>query len=113
MSRRFGRRMADGSYEYYDSKEALIDAADRESSRARAKMFGLAGLFAGGVLTHVLLLKSGVDWPKWLRFSLVIAGSGTLSYVLTILADLIWSIIMIVWLVVVVLGVGALIWKAI
>ena len=113
MRTRFGRRAADGTLEYHDSKESLIAAKNRESSHARAGLFGFIGLLAGGVLTHVLLLNSGVDWPKWLRFILVLAGSGTLAYVLSKLADLIWNTILILWLLVVVLGIGALIWKAI
>ena len=41
----------------------------------------MIGLLVGGVLTYVVLLKYGMEWPKWLRFGLVIAGGGTLAYV--------------------------------
>lgn len=44
------------------------------------------------MLTYVALLKLGTDWPKWLRFGLVVVGAGGVAYVLAKLADLIWNI---------------------
>jgi hypothetical protein len=61
--------------EYHDSKESLVAAERRDNSDARAGLFGLIGLLVGGVLTYVSLFKVGMDWPKWLRFGLVIAGA--------------------------------------
>jgi hypothetical protein len=94
MGTRFGRRAADGTYEYHDSKESLVAAERRDSSDARSGLFGLIGLLVGGVLTYIVLIKVGTDWPKWLRFGLVIAGAGGLAYVLAKFADLIWNIIL-------------------
>lgn len=51
MGTRFGRRAADGTYEYHDSKESLVAAERRDNSDARAGLFGLIGLLVGGVLT--------------------------------------------------------------
>lgn len=111
MATRFGRRAADGTYEYHDSKESLIAAEGRENSDTRAGLFGLIGLLVGGVLTYVALLKLGMAWPKWLRFGLVIVGSGTLAYVLAKFADIIWQIILTLVLLAVVWGIGSFIWS--
>jgi len=113
MSTRFGRRAADGTFEYHDSKESLVAAERRDSSDARAGLFGLIGLLAGGVLTYVVLLKVGMEWSKWLRFGLVIAGAGGLAYVLARFADLIWNIILGLVLLAVLWGIGSWIWKAV
>ena len=113
MSTRFGRRAADGTFEYHGSKESLIAAQRREASESRAGLFGLIGLLVGGVLTYVSLLKVGMDWPKWLRFGLVIAGGSTLAYVLAKFADLIWNIILTIVLLAVLWGIGSWIWKAV
>ena len=57
MATRYGRRAADGTFEYHDSRESMIVAEGRENSDARAGLFGLIGLLVGGVLTYVALLK--------------------------------------------------------
>lgn len=111
MATRFGRRAADGTYEYHDSRESMIAAEGRENSDTRAGLFGLIGLLVGGVLTYVALLKFGMEWPKWLRFGLVIAGGGSLAYVLAKFADILWQIILTLVFLGIVWGVGSLIWS--
>jgi len=113
LSTRFGRRAADGTFEYHGSKESLIASQRREASETRSGLFGLIGLLVGGVLTYVALLKVGADWPKWLRFSLVIAGGGGLAYILAKFADIIWGILMSLLLFAILWGVGSWIWKAV
>ena len=44
MATRFGRRAADGTFEYHDSRESMIAAEGRENSDARAGLFGLIGV---------------------------------------------------------------------
>lgn len=113
MGTRFGRKASDGTYEYHDSKESLIAAERRDNSEMRSGLFGLIGLLIGSVLTYVALLKLGsMEWPKWLRFSLVIAGGGVLAVVLAKFADLIWNILLTLILVGVVWGIGSVIWRA-
>jgi hypothetical protein len=112
METRFGRRAADGTYEYHDSKESLVSAQQRESSDARTGMFGFIGLLVGGVLTYMVLSKIGPDWPKWLRFCLVISGGCGLAYVLTKFADLIWNIILRLMMLAVICSIGSCIWQA-
>ena len=46
MATRFGRRAADGSFEYHDSKDLLAASERRENSHARAGLCGLIGLLA-------------------------------------------------------------------
>jgi hypothetical protein len=52
LSTRFGRRAADGTFEYHGSKESLIASQRREASETRSGLFGLIGLLVGGVLTY-------------------------------------------------------------
>ena len=113
MGTRFGRRAADGTFEYHDSHESLVAAKRSENSDARAGLFGFIGLLIGGVLTYIALLKLGTDWPKWLRFGLVVVGAGGSAYVLAKLADLICNIILTLVLLGVLYGIGSLIWKAV
>ena len=79
----------------------------------RAGLFGFIGLLVGGVLAYVVLLKLGTDWPKWLRFGLVVVGAGGAAYVLAKLADLIWSIILTLVLLGILYGIGSWIWKVV
>src|SRR6218665_1069959 len=113
MGTRFGRRAADGTFEYQDNKESLDAAGRRDSSDARSGLFGLIGLLVGGVLTHIVLIKAGTEWPKGLRLGLVIAGAGGLAYILAKFADLIWNIILSLVLLAVLWGIGSWIWKAV
>ena len=113
MGTRYGRRAADGTFEYHDSKESVAAAEQRENAEARSGLFGLIGLLVGGVLTYVALLKlGGMAWPKWLRFGLVIAGGGALAFVMAKFADLIWNIILSIVLLSVVWWLATLLWKA-
>lgn len=113
MSTRYGRRAADGTLEYHDSKETLIAAERRESSESRAGFFGLIGLLLGGVLTYVAILKLGVmDWPKWLRLSCIVLGAGVGAFTLSKLADLIWSVIQFLIGIAVLYGIGSILWNA-
>lgn len=113
MGTRFGRRAAGGTYEYHDSKESLVAAERRDRSDTRSCLFGLIGLLVGGVLTFLVLLEVGTDWPKWLRFGLVLAGAGGLSYILARFADFIWNVILSIVLLAVLWGIGSWIWKAV
>ena len=113
MGTRYGRRAADGTFEYHDSKESVNAAEQRENAEARSGLFGLIGLLVGGVLTYVALLKlGGMTWPKWLRFGLVVAGGGALAFVMAKFADLIWNIILSIVLLSVVWWLATLLWKA-
>ncbi len=114
MGTRYGRRADDGTMEYHDSKESLLRAARQETSASNAALFGIIGFLAGGVAVYILMLKTGLmEWPKWIRFSAIIAGSGLGAYVLAKLADMILMAIVILITISVVLGVGHAVWKAI
>lgn len=113
MGTRFGRRSADGTFEYHDSKDSLASAERKENSEVRADFFGFIGLLIGGLLSYLMLLKLGSDWPKWLRFGLVIFGAVSSSYILAKLADLLWAVLLSLALIGIVYGLGSLIWKVV
>lgn len=114
MGTRFGRRNADGVYEYHDSKESLIAAKRREESDGRSFLFGVIGLLVGGVFAYVAFLKfGGADWPKFIRFTGVILGAVFGAYVLAKFADFIWNILLFVVGMSILFGIGSVIWKAI
>lgn len=114
MSTRYGRRTADGTYEYHDSVASLDESVKREKSEFRAAIFGFIGLIVGGVLTYRGLSSLGLmDWPKWVRFILVILGAGVVAYALARLADLIWSIAVILLTLAVLWVIGVFVWDAI
>lgn len=112
MAPRYGRRIADGTYEYHDSKAPLDEARERDSRSERAGLFGLIGVLIGGLLSYFFVHKWGTDWPKWLRFGLVIGGAGISAYVLAMLADWIWDAVRIVLLLGLLYGLGHFLWQA-
>jgi hypothetical protein len=82
MGTRYGRRAPDGTTEYYDSKEELVAAADREVLARMANFFTVIGLLAGGATAYYFLHRSGaMAWPKLAR-ALVIVGAAVGSAVL-------------------------------
>ena len=111
MTTRYGRRAADGTTEYYDSKDALIEANRREKSEDRAGLFGFVGLLLGGILAYTAFHKlGGMDLPKWFRFSGVVVGAGVGAIILAKLADFIWGLIMTLILLGIIYGIGTLVW---
>lgn len=110
MTIRYSRRAPDGTTEYHDSKDTLIEASCREDSENRAGVFGFIGLLLGGMLTYSAFHKLGVDLPKWLRFSGVIIGAGLSGFILAKLADFIWALFWMLVLLGIIYGIGALIW---
>lgn len=118
MATRYGRRAADGTFEYHDSKESLQEAVEREERESNEKfredlagLFGLIGLIAGGWIAYSMLGKFGAEWPKWLRFALVIAGGGTLAYVLAKLTGIICNTIKFCISLAILSGMGLLLWS--
>lgn len=82
MGTRYGRRAHDGTTEYYDSKEELVVAADREVLARMANFFTVVGLLVGGLVAYYFLHRNGaMAWPKPVRV-LVIVGSAASSALL-------------------------------
>ncbi len=114
MTTRYSRRAADGTTEYHDRKETLIEADRRENSEDRAGLFGFVGLLLGGILAYTAFHKlGGMDLPKWFRFSGVVVGAGVGAIILAKLADFIWGLIMTLILLGIIYGIGALIWRTV
>jgi len=112
MAPRYGRCFADGTYEYHDSRSSLDAARERDSRSDRAGLFGLVGFLVGGLLTYFFVHKWGVDWPKWLRFGLVIGGAGISAFVLGRLAEWIWDAVRILLFLGLLYGLGQFLWQA-
>lgn len=113
MATRYGRRAADDTFEYHDSKESLREAEDREALDGISFVFGLIGLIAGSLIAYAMLLKFGTQWPKWLRFGVVIASGGSLAYVLAKLSHILWVTIWICIFLATAWGLVSLLWKAV
>src|SRR6218665_1856673 len=113
MGPRFAPRAAEGTFKTPKNKKCLVAAGGPATAAPPSGPFGLIGLLVGGVLTYIVLIKVGTEWPKWLRFGLVIAGAGGLAYILAKFADLIWNIILSLVLLAVLWGIGSWIWKAV
>lgn len=114
MGTRYGRRSADGNFEYHDSEASLRAAEQKENSDSRSFFFGLIGLIAGGVLSYLLIHHyGGADLPKLLRFAIVIGGGIGLAWLLARLADIIWFTIVSVLALTVLWLIGSAIWDAI
>jgi hypothetical protein len=76
MGTRYGRRASDGTTEYYDSKAALVAAANRESAARTANFFALIGIAVGGAVGYYLLHHtSAIAWPKAARATILLAAA--------------------------------------
>lgn len=112
MGTRYGRRAADGTFEYHDTKEELFSAEAKEDSDFLSAVFGFIGLLIGGAITYGLLAKYGGDtWPKAARFGLILLGAGGMAYLLAKFSDFLMSLIGLSIFGGIVWGIGALIWK--
>lgn len=111
MGTRYGRRSAGGGYEYHDSKESLLAAANEEARHSRAAFFGFIGLIAGGFLGYLCIQHAGgIDWPKPLRFAAVIAGGVGMAGLMAWLADAIWYTIVAVLMLAALWLIGSFVW---
>ncbi len=113
MATRFSRRTSQGNWEHHDDAASRDAAVQRENRSDRSSLFGLLGLLIFGVITWLVVMKHGADWPKWLRFGTVLAGAGVGAFVLSRLAELIWKLIVLAFGLALLYGIVALIWKAV
>lgn len=114
MPTRYGRRAADGTTEYHDSKKSLIEAEEYETRQGRARLFGGIGLLVGGILSYIAFLKlGGMAWPKWLRFAGIIASAGMSAYTFAKLSNLLWNVILAAIFIALVFGIGSLVWRVV
>ncbi|MEY4563608.1 MAG: hypothetical protein RLZZ618_2885 [Pseudomonadota bacterium] len=112
MSTRYGRRAADGTLEYHDNEASMREAQWLEQSAWRAKRCARIGFVLGGLLVFIALHRyGGADWPKALRFGLVLAGAGGLSFAMFKLANFVWSMAFALIALLVVQWVGRLVWS--
>ena len=111
MGTRFGRRVANGTTEYYDSRQQLDEAVERERKEGEKAFFGFLGVAIGGIGAYALIHIAGFDhWAKFLRFALVIAGAGLTSYVMVKCSSALINIFSFLVGAAVLFGIGALVW---
>ncbi|MDH1180095.1 hypothetical protein N5C72_18575 [Achromobacter mucicolens] len=114
MGTRYGRRRRDGTYEYHDSEASLEAAKRQESRQTRAGFFGFVGLVAGGWLAYLGLQYAGAaDWPKWTRFVGVLVGAGFGATLFFKLAEVVWKLLVGLLVIVILVAIGAFIWRAV
>ncbi|MET4163113.1 hypothetical protein ABIE61_002976 [Marinobacterium sp. MBR-111] len=118
MGTRYGRRASDGTYEYYDNKDILLEAKERDErkarSEARAEAYGIFGFFACGVLAYLgFWYFDGADLPKWLRFSSIVASCCLGAFIFAKLADFLSMLISIVFLVAILGAIGFFVWSVV
>jgi phage shock protein PspC (stress-responsive transcriptional regulator) len=85
MGTRYGRRAADGTTEYYDSKSKLSEAQDAEDLAQLRFYFTFAGLVLGGIATYWAISHFN-GTPRLIRFLSVLLGAAAGAYLLRRLA---------------------------
>src|SRR6185436_6401604 len=74
MSTRYSRYRGDGTAEHYDSA-AERDAAEKASSDENIRsLFAMGGLVLAGIGMYWLTQHYVPEWPKAIRFGLVVGG---------------------------------------
>lgn len=111
MGTRYGRKASDGTTEYYDSREQLHEAAGHEFEAQLTIWFGVAGLLLGAYVAYALLGHFADSLPKIIRFSLVVAAACGCAYLLARLATIIFSIAMLLLGLLMLAGIGTIVWK--
>ena len=112
MAKRFSRMRDDGIVETSDSLSELAASAVRESDAAARSTFALIGLFLGGIVTYVLVNHYAPDWPKVMRFSMLLVGACSSAFIFSRLALALRMVVGIAVGVSILGGIGYLVWKA-
>lgn len=75
MANRFGRRRVDGIFEYSDSLEELQRSASVEDTEYLKEMLALIGFVLGAMLIYIFIVRHVSEWPKVIRFALILGGA--------------------------------------
>ncbi len=112
MAVRHSRRTTRGTTEYYDNREELEAAKIADERENRALLFGLIGFLVGGIAAYFALstLAAADDLAKWMRFTTVLLSAGLTAYVASRLAEFLWNVIVVALTLLVIAGLGALLW---
>jgi hypothetical protein len=111
MARRFSRRRVEGIVEYSESLDELEASAVREDEQALRGTFRLIGLLLGAAGTYGLVKLYGADWPKLVRFIAVLVGACSVAFVFARLAVALRMMLSVAVALVVLGGIGYLVWK--
>lgn len=107
---RYGRRRADGIFEYSDSLEDIEGSAIREDKEYLSEVLALIGFVIGVVAMYGLVGRYVPDWPKGLRFLLITAGAGSAAFVCGSSAVLLRQLFQFLFALIVFGSIGFLLW---
>lgn len=110
MANRFGRRRIDGIFEYSDSLEELQSSASQEDEEHLKEILALIGLVLGATMMYVLIGRHVPDWPKVLRFALILGGASLCGVVCASSAVVLRTLLPICFTLGVLGGFGYLLW---
>jgi hypothetical protein len=108
---RYGRRRADGIFEYSDSLEEIESSAIREDEEYLSEVLALVGFVIGAVAMYWLVGRHIPDWPKVLRFLSISAGACLTAFICGRTAVLLRQLFQVFFTVAVFGGLGLLVWR--
>lgn len=112
MGTRYSQRLENGTSEHYDSQEEMAAAQQARFNDNIQMWFALGGLLIGGLIAYSFTQAVIPDWPKFIRFSLVVASAIGLAVLLARIAIVVFNVAMTILGFAILFGIGSLIWKA-
>lgn len=109
---RYSERFEDGTSAHYDSADALVAAQQARFNDSVQGWFAFGGLVLGVILAYSFTSTVIPDWPKIIRFIIVILSAIGLSVLLARVAVVVFNIAITVLGFGLLIGIGSLIWKA-
>lgn len=110
---RYSERLKNDISAHYDSADDLAAAQQARLNDSVQGWFALGGLIVGGFIAYSFTNAVIPDWPKLVRFVLVLSCAIGLSFLLARIAVVIFNIAVAIFGFAVLIGIGSLIWKAI
>jgi hypothetical protein len=119
MGTRYSKRQADGTVEYYDSREEMEKANQRSEISFRDILIIISGQFnpllaffgflIGG--SSSLWFLSSIDtWPTWIRFLTVLASASATGYITGKIGNALFFLVIAISVIAVICGFSALVW---
>ena len=119
MGTRYSKRQADGTVEYYDSREEMEKSNQSSETSFRDiliiissqfnPLLAFFGFLIGGSST--LWLLSNIDtWPTWIRFLTVLASASAIGYITGKIGNALFFLVIAISFIAVIGGLGAFVW---
>lgn len=109
---RYTERFKDGTSVHYDSADDLAAAQQARFNDSVQGWFAFGGLIIGGFIAYSFTNAVIPDWPKFIKFIIVILSAVGLSVLLSRVAVVVFNIAAAIFGIAVLVGIGSLIWKA-